>query len=101
MVAIAPTISKEAVPDTEAKDFKEQQKNVFNASYNNVEIEVYQCNMHSNEFVIMAKALGVTLHVRYWVNAMSIGIEEILQEAYNDFCSFVVAVGQEEHETKH
>jgi hypothetical protein len=96
---IAPPIAKEAVEAERIAKHKSAFNNIFNASYHSISIAIWQCPQHSNEFFIEASALGVSLPMLYWVNSMSIGIEQILEEVYKDFVSFVMIVRTEENET--
>lgn len=98
---IGPPIAKEAVDDDRALKLRTSHKNIFSATYNSINVDIYQCEVHSNEFFITAQALGVTLNMLYWVNSMQIGLNELLQEVFQDYCAFVIAVRNDEHQVTH
>lgn len=98
---LAPDLIRRATEEEEVEKMRDHLTHIFAASYNSVTINISQCNRHDNEFLIEAEALGVKLQIVYLVNNPQLGLNELLQCAFQDFCEFVIAVRNDEHTTTH
>src|SRR3990167_8098133 len=92
-------ITKRFVEENDATKFKERMNHRICVSYSGVVVNIWQCNVHDNEFMVEAQALGTILHLIYFINSTSIDLQTLLQNAFQDFGQYVVHARVEEHDS--
>jgi len=90
-------IQKSIPEEADAIAFKEKAVNIGSFGYKGLNIDIYACFIHENEYLICASGLGHTLNISYLVTPNNkLTPEQMIVLAYDDFKDFIV-YEREEH----
>jgi len=104
MNQLSELIQRSILEDEDVITFKKNANNIGSFGYKGLNIEVFSCPIHNNEFLVCASGLGHTLNMSYWIAPewqRDMSAKKLITLAYDDFKDFVIYEREEEHLVMH